>query len=169
MKSTSPDVDPEEGEERSAGFVLFRRFDDRRHYLLLRHRNGGHWAFPKGRIEPGEDELETARREVEEETGIDMLEPIPGFREVSAYRFDREGRTIAKTVVYFLAGVDAEKIRLSSEHADAAWLDADGARKRLTYAESRRILDRAEARLIGSEGEERSWRARASTPSAGTV
>ena len=150
MKSTSPSGDVEEAEERSAGFVLFRRLGKRRRYLLLRHREGGHWAFPKGRIEPGEDELAAARREIAEETGIDVLEPISGFREVSAYRFERDGRPIAKTVDYFLAGTDTEKIRLSDEHVDAAWLDADGARERLTYAESRRILDRAEACLIGS-------------------
>ncbi len=146
MKSTFPS-EGEEGEEQSAGFVLFRRREERRLYLVLRHRNGRHWAFPKGRIEPGEDELAAARREIAEETGIDGLKTIPGFQAISTYRFARGERAITKTVAYFLAETETEQVWLSDEHSDAAWLEADNARRRLTYAESRRVLDKAEAQL----------------------
>ena len=146
MKSTSPSEE-EEVEERSAGFVLCRRSEGRRLYLILRHRNGGHWAFPKGRIEPGEDELGAALREVTEETGIARLRTIPGFRESVAYRFTRGDRSISKTVVYFLAETETERVRLSDEHGEAAWLEAEDARQQLTYAEGRRVLSEAEARL----------------------
>ena len=146
MKSTSPS-DGEEGEERSAGFVLYRRRDGQRLYLVLRHRNGGHWGFPKGHIEPEEDELVAARREITEETGIERLRPLPGFRATSTYRFARGPRSISKSVVYFLAEAETGRVRLSSEHSDAAWLAADDAKRRLTYAEGRRVLDEAEARL----------------------
>jgi len=63
----------------------------------------------------------------------------------STYRFAREERSISKTVVYFLAETEAERVRLSHEHSDAAWLEADNAKRQLTYAESHRILDEAEA------------------------
>ena len=146
MKSTSPSEE-EEGEERSAGFVLYRCSEGRRLYLLLRHRDGRHWALPKGRIEPGEDELAAALREVAEETGIERLKPIPGFRAISAYRFARGAQSISKTVVYFLAETEADRVRLSVEHSDAEWLAVDDAKRRLTYPEGRRVLDDAEARL----------------------
>jgi bis(5'-nucleosidyl)-tetraphosphatase len=151
MKSTSPS-EGEEGEERSAGFVLFRRCEGQRLYLVLRHRGGGHWAFPKGRIEPGEDELTAARREFAEETGIEGLRPVPGFQAISRYRFSRGGRSISKTVVYFLAETGAKRARLSHEHSDAVWLKADEAKRRLTYAESRRVLDEAETCLEEPRG-----------------
>jgi len=147
MKSTSPSE--EEGEERSAGFVLFRRFRGHRLYLVLRHRDGGHWAFPKGRIEAGEDELVAASREVGEETGIEELKTIPGFRAQSVYRFVRGERSISKMVVYFLAETQQEHVRLSEEHGDSAWLRMAEARRRLTHAESRRLLDEVEACLEG--------------------
>ena len=146
MKSTSPS-EGEEGEERSAGFVLYRCFEGRRVYLVLRHRDGKHWALPKGRIEPGEDELVAARREIAEETGIERLRLLPRFRATSTYRFARGSRSISKKVVYFLAEAETDRVCLSSEHSDAAWLAADDAKRRLTYADGRRVLAEAEARL----------------------
>lgn len=151
MKSISPSgSEEEEGEERSAGFVLFRRCEGRRLYLVLRHRQGGHWAFPKGRIESCEDDVTAARREITEETGIEELTLVPGFRAISAYRFARGEQSISKKVVYFLAETEAEHVRLSHEHSDAAWLEACDAKRRLTFAESHRVLDEAEARLVGA-------------------
>ena len=126
---------------------MFRRADGRRLYLLVRHREGGHWAFPKGRIEPGEDELVAARREIAEETGIEGLLLVPGFRMTTGYRIARRERPVAKTVVYFLAEAEAERVRLSDEHSDAAWLEAAAARRRLTHVESRRLVDEAETCL----------------------
>jgi len=155
MKSTSPS-DPEpvppgssgDDEERAAGFVLFRESEGRRLYLVLRHRNGGHWSFPKGRIESNEDAPTAARREVIEETGLATLRAIDGFRTQSAYRIVRHGTTIDKTVVYYLAAVDgAAEVRLSNEHSGGEWLTPEAAQDRLTYEESRRILREAEAYL----------------------
>ncbi|MGB2982813.1 MAG: bis(5'-nucleosyl)-tetraphosphatase [Candidatus Bipolaricaulia bacterium] len=142
-KSTSPS-----GEERSAGFVVYysERPGERR-YLLLRHRDGGHWAFPKGRIEQGEEPEDAARRETQEETGIEDVRIVPGFRAVSQYRFLRRGRAIEKSVVYFLAEASPADVRLSSEHSDSTWLDSREARRKLTFEETRRVLDRAEGRL----------------------
>jgi len=149
MRSTLPDGD-EEGEERSAGFVLFREDEGRRVFLLLRHDRGGHWAFPKGRIEPREDEISAARREIAEETGIQRLVMVPGFRNISRYRFRRNGRWIDKTVVYFLAKIDAAvSVRLSGEHREWRWLDLQSARRMLTYEENRRVLDAAQLYLAG--------------------
>ena len=54
--------------KRSAGVVVVRRFDGAPRCLLLRCY--GYWDFPKGEVEPGEEPLQTARREVTEETGL---------------------------------------------------------------------------------------------------
>jgi 8-oxo-dGTP pyrophosphatase MutT (NUDIX family) len=139
MRSISSD-ESEEGEERAAGFVLFRTIQQDREYLLLRHRGDGHWAFPKGRLDPGEDELEAAVREIFEETSIDRLRPIPEFRETSSYHFHRNGRRIAKTVAYYLAETTQSDVSLSAEHTDFQWLRFEDAIAALTHDESRRIL-----------------------------
>ena len=143
-KSTSHSPD---GEERAAGFVVFREADDGRVYLVLLHRDGGHWAFPKGRLEPGETQAEAARREIREETGISDISSIQGFLARSRYRVIRGGRSLEKTVDYFLGRTDAVAVRLSNEHVQAEWLDLGRARARLTHAESRRVLEEADAFL----------------------
>jgi len=150
MKSILPS-EPEEGEERAAGFVLFRTIHQQRQYLLLRHQNGGHWAFPKGRLEPGEREFEAAIREIFEETCIDQIHPIPGFRKTSEYHFRRDEQRIAKTVAYFLAETPQLDVALSSEHTDFQWLQFDDAMCALSYDESRRILSDAHRLLAESD------------------
>lgn len=146
MRSISRN-ETEEGEERAAGFILFRTLHLRRQYLLLRHRNGGHWAFPKGRLELGEDEMKAAIRETFEETSISNLMPVQGFRETSSYSVSRSGQWISKTVAYFLAETRQSEISLSTEHEAFQWLAFADAIGLLTHDESRRILTDAESLL----------------------
>ena len=69
----------------SAGVVIVRRRGSGHRYLLLRaYRN---WDFPKGVVEPGEDPLEGAIREVAEETTLTNLNFRWGhdYRETAPY------------------------------------------------------------------------------------
>ncbi len=54
--------------EKSCGAVIF---NDEDKVLIVKH-NAGHWDFPKGHMEAGETETQTAIREVKEETNIDI-------------------------------------------------------------------------------------------------
>jgi predicted NUDIX family NTP pyrophosphohydrolase len=63
--------------KKSAGILLFRRISSHLEVMLV-HPGGpfwakkdeGAWSIPKGEFEAGEDPLEVARREFEEETGL---------------------------------------------------------------------------------------------------
>ena len=57
--------------EKSCGAVVLRKNQGRLQVLLIKHINGGHWAFPKGHVERGETEEQTALREIKEETGLE--------------------------------------------------------------------------------------------------
>jgi len=138
-----------EARERSAGFVITTKRGGTRQFLVLRHRGSGHWAFPKGRVEAGEDDLSAATRETMEETGIGDIEPVPVFRAEGSYCFERDGRTISKRVTYFLAEVGATAVELSDEHEESRWLEAGEALELLTYDESRRVLTSAVRHLGG--------------------
>ncbi|KKU51547.1 MAG: Hydrolase, NUDIX family [Parcubacteria group bacterium GW2011_GWA2_47_10b] len=72
--------------ERSAGVVAFRREGSQIYYLLLQYPRG-HWGFPRGAIESGESPIETARREVKEETDISKIRFFPGYKETQNFRY----------------------------------------------------------------------------------
>jgi 8-oxo-dGTP pyrophosphatase MutT (NUDIX family) len=112
---------------RAAGAVVFRRGDGGIRLLVLRAYQN--WDFPKGLVEPGESELETARREVREETGLADLDYPFGeeFKETVPYA----GNKVAR---YYLAETEAEKITLPvspelgrPEHHEYRWVSFDEA------------------------------------------
>lgn len=126
--------------EKSAGAVVFYKSSDTVEYLLL-HYEVGHWGFPKGHIEQGEREQETLEREVREETGIENIEIIPGFKEFISYTFRRrKNEMVFKTVTYYLARVKVKEVRLSFEHIDYKWLKYKEAIKLLTFMNTKDVL-----------------------------
>lgn len=127
--------------EFSAGAVLFRK-DEKVMYLLL-HYEEGHWDFPKGNVENGEEEKETVMREVKEETGISDVGFIKGFKEKITYFYIRNSKKIFKEAVFYLAETKEKNIKLSYEHIGYKWLGYDDALKQITYKNSKGILRKA--------------------------
>lgn len=152
MNSTSHDP-RETTKEISGGIVVFREEPDgSKHYLLLRHANGGHWSFPKGHLEEGESAREAAVRELIEETDLQPEKFLADFRERVHYSYRREGERVKKAVVYFLASVDRlTPVSLSDEHLDYEWVPFDEALDKLTYDNDGEVLKKAEEEL-GTHG-----------------
>ena len=102
--------------ETSCGVVLVN-FDS---VLLLQYPQG-HWDLPKGHVESSDfDKQATARRELEEETGIDDIVFINGFEHRTTYSFQHKGQLIEKEVWWYLAETETIKIELSHEHQQHA-------------------------------------------------
>jgi bis(5'-nucleosidyl)-tetraphosphatase len=130
----------------SAGVVIVRPGAQGWRYLLLRaFRN---WDFPKGIVEPGEQPLEAARREVREETGLTALRFDWGevFCETPRYAANKIAR-------YYLAVAPDGEVELPvnpqlghAEHDEFRWLDYTAARERLV-PRLQAVLDWARARV----------------------
>jgi 8-oxo-dGTP pyrophosphatase MutT (NUDIX family) len=88
-------------QEKSCGTVIFRKTRGKYAVLLIKNKYTDCWSFPKGHVEPGENEYQTAIRETKEETGIDV-KIENGFRMESNYLIGKK-KNIEKTVVYFTA------------------------------------------------------------------
>lgn len=133
--------------ETSAGAIVFR-IDERTKkpkYLLL-HYGAGHWDFVKGHIEGSETEKETLLREAKEESGLTDLKLISGFRHKISYFYKKDGKTVAKDVIFLLAKTAAAEkdVKLSFEHSDYVWLGFAAAMKKVTYNSSKEVLKKAQ-------------------------
>lgn len=130
--------------EKSCGALVFRWNNQRIEFLVLMHRLGGHWSFPKGHVEFGETEKQTALREVNEETGLN-IELQPGFRQKVSYS-PRSG--VYKDVVYFLGyAQDSNTVMQEEEVSAIKWVDIDEVHQELTYKNDRLLMSSAKRYL----------------------
>jgi 8-oxo-dGTP pyrophosphatase MutT (NUDIX family) len=129
--------------EKSCGFVAYTRVGEENHYLIIKGINND-VGFPKGHVESGESEIESAVRELREETGVEV-EVIDGFRHEIEYKLPRT-KDVYKLTVYFLGECrDVSTLaRQESELKDARFIPYSEARESLTFDEARRMLDAAE-------------------------
>ena len=125
--------------EKSCGALVYRYEGDRLMLLLLRHRHGGHWSFPKGHVEGEETEIETALREIREETGL-SVSLREGFRHTVEY-YPKPG--VRKQVVYFLgeAPADAKIVRQEEEISELHWVEWSQAVEAVTFTNDRNLLN----------------------------
>ena len=133
-------------EETSAGIVLFRKEGTKKMFLLL-HYPSGHWDFVKGKMEKGENFLETAIRETKEETGIMDVVFFDNFEEWIEYNFQYKGELVHKKVVFFLGETKTKEIKISEEHLSYDWKEYNEAMEKTTFDNAKTILTKAQSLL----------------------
>lgn len=130
--------------EKSCGALVLRKQEDTLYIVLLRHRFGGHWSFPKGHVEAGESERQTAMREVREETGL-KIRLMDGFRESVEYS-PKPG--VRKQVVYFLGSTEEDTlVRQEEEISEIMWAPLEKATDLVSFANDKRLVRHAMKRL----------------------
>ncbi len=134
--------------EKSAGAIIFREKSGKIFYLLLHYPSSSktdkdYWDLPKGKIEKEEKIEETARREIREETGIEDVEFIPGFKETIKYFYKSKRKTVFKTVTFLLAKTKQKEVKISWEHIGYKWLPYEEALEQITFKNAKDILMKA--------------------------
>ena len=126
----------------SCGFVAYREEAGENCYLLIKSPNGD-IGFPKGHMEDGESEIDTAHRELKEETGVEV-EVIDGFRRQVEYPLRRVPDAV-KRVIYFLGRCTKDVIVCQEGEVLAAeFVPYAKAVEMLTFNEMKDILREAE-------------------------
>ena len=110
--------------EKSCGAVVYRVEGRTVRFLVVKNKNGRHWGFPKGHMEYGESERQTALREVLEETGLQVEEAVYQFSLPNTYLYS--GFLVHTLDQFFLCKVkDTSRIKAMDDVAESFWLPLD--------------------------------------------
>lgn len=120
--------------EKSCGAVIF----DNDKVLILKQVQG-HWGFPKGHVENNETEIETAIREIKEETNLDV-EINEKFRYVETYS---PKENVTKDVVFFVAKKIGGDVKPQEEEvSEIKWVSPKEALELVSYESSKIVMEK---------------------------
>lgn len=123
----------------SFGITPLRRLEGRWEVLIVKHRLGNHYGFPKGHPNPGETAKNCAIRELLEETGLSITRMLSNTPFWESYQFFVQGEKIVKTVAYFPAEVTGTLVLQEVEIAAAKWVLLEEAASYLTFPQSKQM------------------------------
>lgn len=121
-------------EVRSYGVAPVFKHESGFYILLVKNSKGGHWGLPKGTPEKDEKPIDTARRELFEETGIKDVDVKIEVAFEEKYDFEQNGNIYSKTNTYYLGFVDE---MIEGDQLDGIdelkWVKMDEAQNILTH------------------------------------
>jgi len=123
-------------QEISYGVIPVKKSDAPLQVLLIQ-MHAGHWSFPKGHPEPGESLLETAQRELFEETHLTISNLLVEKPFEENYFFTKNSTLIKKKVFYFLAEVSGKVQIQKEEIKDVKWVPLSEVTEALTFNEDK--------------------------------
>lgn len=131
--------------DKSIGIIVYHRFPRSLKFLILKHRKG-HWSFAKGHKDRGETAIETAKRELREETGIKKTEFLSKkvlLKERYIYK-NKNKKSVIKSVDYFIAKTNSDIVAIDkNEITGYRWCTLNTGVKLITFNQSRKLLRKA--------------------------
>lgn len=120
-------------ETQSAGGIVINS----KKQVLLVSQDGSSWSFPKGHIEEGEDALEAAKREINEESGVYNLQLINKMGSYKRHKIGddlKEDKSELKTIHLFLFKTNQEFLQpIDGENPEARWVEKERVSELLTH------------------------------------
>lgn len=129
--------------QHSFGIIPAKKSSAGKWKLLLIQHHAGHWGFPKGHAESGEDPLQAATRELFEETGLTISELVTADPLNETYFFTFHGNKIVKTVDYYVAIVKGKVVLQEAEIKASKWVNAEEAVELITFPQAKELCRQA--------------------------
>jgi tRNA nucleotidyltransferase (CCA-adding enzyme) len=126
--------------EKSCGAVVYKVQEGKIKYLAVKSKRDGHWGFAKGHVEEDETEIDTAKREVLEETNI-KVNLLEGFRITKEYY---PNENLHKEVVFFIGKSDIYDVKIQEEEVeDYKFSSYSEIYETLTYESDKDVLKKS--------------------------
>lgn len=120
-------------ETKVAGGVVLNREGE----VLIVNQNNDSWSLPKGHLEDGEDALEAAKREIQEESGVSELKFVKDLGSYKRYKIGKheaEDKSELKEIFVFLFHTDQINLRpVDPANPEARWVDKEDVVNLLTH------------------------------------
>lgn len=139
--------------DQSFGIIPYVIEDEQIKYLIIHHQKG-HWAFPKGHAEENETPLETASRELLEETGITASDINPDQTFIERYVFTdpKTKKLINKKVTFFLGKAETTTVKIQDEELQGyAWVTLDEAMDLATFNQAKQLIKKVDNYLTTNQ------------------
>ena len=122
----------------AAGGLVYRETLGKKNpEILLIHRPNRDWSFPKGKQDPGETLLQTAVREVKEETGLTCLAQDL----IGRVNYVVSEKKLKKEVTYWAMTVESGEFKANSEVDEIQWVTVEEAKELLTWERDLELLN----------------------------
>lgn len=108
--------------------------------VVLLHRNGHFWGFPKGHLEPSETPLEAATRELFEETSLKVIKVLNPEPLQESYMFLKGHTQVYKQVLFYMCLVEGKIHIDGKEILDWRLCNLDSAQELLTYNDAKALI-----------------------------
>ena len=125
--------------DESFGIIPLKEDKNGNYQALIIQHCAGHWGFPKGHLNKGEDPQTAAIRELEEETGLEIDRLLPKVPLQESYQFYKSNQRIDKTVLYFLALVTGTVKLQEEEVQNSLWLPINKLKMHVSFPEAKKL------------------------------
>jgi 8-oxo-dGTP pyrophosphatase MutT (NUDIX family) len=126
----------------SAGGVVTNREGE----VLVVSQHGTSWSLPKGHIDPGENALVAAKREIYEESGICDLEFVRELGSYERYKIGVDGGedpSELKVITMFLFRTSEKSLKpVDPENPEAKWVEKSKVARLLTHEKDKEFFQR---------------------------
>ena len=135
--------------EPTSGGIIFRLTKDKKDIeILLIQDSKGRWTIPKGHIEPGETAKMTARREIEEETGLKNVNILTWLGKIH-FKYRRADKLVLMTTqIYLVEAMDTHETPIGEKWMKGIqWFPFADARDLIEYDDIEKLMLIAKKRI----------------------
>lgn len=127
--------------ETTSGGIIFRRSSQGKLEILLIQDAKNRWTIPKGHVEPDEEPKQTAKREIQEETGLQDMKVMSWLGKVN-FRYRRGNTLVLMTMHIYLVQALGDTNDLKGEDwlNDIRWLPAHAAIDKIAYDDIGKLI-----------------------------